>query len=163
VSGDSSSGGDFDSSLGLSSGGSTAFLRRVRVFFAGAEIDGATLAPALRLSSSVESVDGLICPLVALAAISPSFVVGRYAPPANLNPHFLHNHIPTLHRLTVRNLHRGHSCLVLSLDTISTYCRRVTVPYRAPNPPARPSRLGIRPSLLPGLWSCSPRLSALLG
>jgi len=48
----------------------------VLVFLRGETIDGATLAPARKLSSSVLRVDGLIIPRVALAAISPSLVTG---------------------------------------------------------------------------------------
>src|SRR5207237_8103669 len=109
----------------------------------------ATFAPARRLSSSVDSVEGLMRPLVALAAISPSFVRGVYAPPANLYPHFLQCQTPTLHLLTVLNMHLGHSCFPLSPVTISTYCRRVTVPYRALKPPASPIFFPISPSPRP--------------
>lgn len=54
---------------------SAVFFRRVRVLF-GAATGVATFAPALRLSSSVERVEGLIWPRVARAAIWPSFVTG---------------------------------------------------------------------------------------
>jgi hypothetical protein len=125
-------------STGSAIGSTGAFLLLALGFFIGTTIEGATRAPPLRLSSSVDNVEGLISPRVARAAISPSFVVGAYAPPANLNPHFLQCHTPTLHRLTVLNMHRGHSCLERSPVTIAMYRRRVTVPYRAPKPPARP-------------------------
>ncbi len=64
------------SSSGFFSTVGATFLRRVRVLFGAAAMVGATLAPALRLSSSVERVEGLICPRVARAATCPSFVEG---------------------------------------------------------------------------------------
>src|SRR5260370_42089037 len=63
-------------SVGSATGSTTAFLLLALGFFIATTIDGATLAPPLRLSSSVDNVEGLISPLVARAAISPSFVVG---------------------------------------------------------------------------------------
>src|SRR2546428_3348392 len=126
-----------------------AFLLLALGFFVVTTIDGATLAPPLRLSSSVDKVEGLISPRVARAAISPSFVVGAYAPPANLYPHFLQCQTPTLHLFTVLNMHRGHSCLERRPVTIDMYRRRVTVPYRAPKPPAKPVLRVISPSPRP--------------
>ena len=64
--------------------GISAFFLLVLGFLCLTATDGATVAPALRLSSSVDKVEGLICPRVALAAIWPSLVLGMYAPPANL-------------------------------------------------------------------------------
>src|SRR6266542_4066725 len=133
---------------------STSFFRRVLGLFEIGATDGATFAPARRLSSSVESVEGLIVPRVALAAISPILVIGIYAPPANLNPHFLQSQTPTLHRFTVLNLHCGHSCFERKPVTISLCCLRPTVPYRAPKPPPIPRRLAI---------SLSPRRESLPG
>src|SRR5712691_420380 len=133
----------------FSASGAATFFLLVLVFLIWGATVTATLAPARRLSSSVDSVEGLIKPLVALAAISPSFVRGVYAPPANLYPHFLQCQTPTLHLLTVLNMHRGHSCFPLRPVTISTYCRRVTVPYRALNPPASPIFFPISPSPRP--------------
>src|SRR3989442_940455 len=137
------------SSAFFSTSVATTFFRLVLVFLIWGATVTATLAPARRLSSSVDSVEGLIRPLVALAAISPSFVRGVYAPPANLYPHFLQCQTPTLHLLTVLNMHRGHSCFPLRPVTISTYCRRVTVPYRALKPPASPIFFPISSSPLP--------------
>src|SRR3989442_15801201 len=85
-------------------------------------------------------------PLVALAAISPSFVRGVYAPPANLYPHFRQFQTPTLHLLTVLNMHLGHSCFPLRPVTISTYCRRPIFPQRAVKPPASPIFFPLSPS-----------------
>src|SRR3989441_12601696 len=133
----------------FSASGVATFFLLVLVFLIVGTTVTATLAPARRLSSSVDSVEGLMRPLVARAAISPSFVRGVYAPPANLYPHFLQCQTPTLHLLTVLNIHLGHSCFPLSPVTISTYCRRVTVPYRALKPPASPIFFPISPSQLP--------------
>src|SRR5438094_8735748 len=60
----------------FSAGSAGAFLLLALGFFIVTTIDGATRAPPLRLSSSVDKVEGLISPRVARAAISPSFVVG---------------------------------------------------------------------------------------
>src|SRR5712664_313918 len=142
----------------FSASGATTFFRLVLVFLIWGATVTATLAPARRLSSSVDNLEGLIRPLVALAAISPSLVCGVYAPPANLYPHFLQCQTPTLQRLTVLNMHLGHSCFPRRPVTISTYCLRVTVPYRALKPPASPIFFPISPSPLPisSLYSRRP-------
>src|SRR5437899_4592548 len=136
----------------FSASGVATFFLLVLVFLIVGTTVTATLAPARRLSSSVDSVDGLMRPLVALVAISPSFVRGVYAPPANLYPHFLQCQTPTLHLLTVLNIHLGHSCFVRRPVTIAMYRRRVTVPYRAPNPPAKPVLRVISLSPRPVSW-----------
>src|SRR5437773_1032170 len=60
----------------FSAGSAGALLLLALGFFIVTTIDGATRAPPLRLSSSVDKVEGLMRPRVARAAISPSFVVG---------------------------------------------------------------------------------------
>src|SRR2546422_10371457 len=58
-------------------------------------------------------------------------------------------------------MHLGHSCFPRSPVTISTYCRRVTVPYRALKPPASPIFFPISPSPRPISLLCSRQPSAL--
>src|SRR5207247_8458428 len=76
--------------------------------------------------------------------------------PTNLNPHFLQFQTPTLHLFTVLNIHLGHSCFARRPVTIAMYRRRVTVPYRAPNPPAKPVLRVISLSPRPVSWPGSP-------
>lgn len=70
-----------------------AALRRLR--FAGTLALAST--SAFRAFSAFSSVNKLEATpaLEARSAISPSFVLGEYAPPANLNPQLLHSQIPT--------------------------------------------------------------------
>jgi hypothetical protein len=49
-------------------------------------------------------------PLAKRLATTPSFVVGVYAPPVNVKPHFLQPQTPTLTLLTLGNPHCGHLC-----------------------------------------------------
>jgi hypothetical protein len=51
-------------------------------------------------SSSVFIASLTGAPLATRFATIPSFVVGVYAPPVNVKPHFLHCQRPTLIRLT---------------------------------------------------------------
>jgi hypothetical protein len=67
-----------------------------------------SVAPSAFIASSKGA------PLATRFATTPSFVVGVYAPPVYVNPHFLHFQTPTLSLLTLWNPHRGHTCGVLS-------------------------------------------------
>jgi len=75
----------------------------------------------------------------ARSAISPSFVLGTYAPPANLKPQLLQNQMPTDMRLTAVRWHWGHSCGVLRPVMTAEYRFRTTVPYLAPKLPEGPT------------------------
>src|SRR3989442_13981650 len=92
------------SSAFFSASGDTTFFRLVLVFLIWGATVTATLAPARRLSSSVDNVEGLIRPLVALAAISPSMVLVGYAPRGIFFPPFPLSHSPMLSRCVVLHL-----------------------------------------------------------
>src|SRR3972149_1106479 len=86
-------------------------------------------------------------PFAARLATIPSLVVGVYAPPVNVKPHFLHFQTPTLSRLTFAKPHCGHLCAFLS-STITLAYRFLTVaPLRSPNPRVGPTFL-VLPNLL---------------
>src|SRR3990170_681658 len=80
----------------------SAFLR---LFLVGVFALGSTAA-----AFSSETRLGATPERAALSAISPSLVVGTYAPPVNLCPHRPQSHIPTDSRLTALMWHWGHSC-----------------------------------------------------
>ena len=58
--------------------------------------------------SSVTAGRNCFCSTI-FFTIVPVSVVGKYAPPANFKPHFLHWKIPVAKRLTLEKWHSGQS------------------------------------------------------
>ena len=72
----------------------------------------------------------------------PSWVLGTQAPPANVYPHFLQVHMPTLSLLSLPGVrHLGHLWGVLILLSINATLFLSVEPYLAPNLPALPTSL----------------------
>jgi hypothetical protein len=68
--------------------------------------------------------------------VFPIDVVGRYVPPANVCPHFLHFQIPVPMRRTDGNPHWVHLCFSCIFSSISATRFLTFLPYRTPNLPA---------------------------
>lgn len=71
-----------------------------------------------------------------LETVFPIDVLGRYVPPANVCPHFLHFQIPVPMRRTDENPHWVHLCFSCIFSSISATRFLMFLPYRTPNLPA---------------------------
>jgi len=107
---------------------------------AAAALSSEARASAFSLSSAASS-PAASPSLAARFEMSPNFVVGRYAPPANFTPHFRQLQTPTASRLTAFTWHLGHSCGKRIPATTSAYRLLATVPYLEPKLPAGPTFL----------------------
>lgn len=109
----------FSGGVGFSAAGSSpsAFFgrARLRLLLTALAFASTSIALARSALSSANRLDATPA-RDALSATWPSFVIGAYAPPANLNPQRPHAHIPTDIRFTAETWHEGHSCGVLIVE-----------------------------------------------
>jgi hypothetical protein len=126
---------------GPSLGCSAFFLRRLRFSRASAAAFSSAARTSLFSLSSAANTPAASPILAARLEMLPSFVAGRYAPPANFTPHLRQCQTPTVSRFTARTWHWGHSWGARMPDTTSAYLRLGAVPYLGPKVPAGPTFL----------------------
>lgn len=71
--------------------------------------------------------------------LSPTAVLGRYAPPANVYPQCRHFQILVPERLTAEYLHSGHTCFFFCLASRLPKRLRILTPYLGPSRPDVPT------------------------
>jgi hypothetical protein len=98
-----------------------------------------TFIPCHLDSSSTGDSTG--SPLRILSAVTPEGVVGRYAPPAKILPHFEHSQILVLVRCTAFLPHFGHAWRSFCWPSTSRTMVRDFTPYRSAKRPDVPTFL----------------------